>query len=104
MKVIHYFEYAWPEGVAPITLDKWVLTLSKDEQHLFNEAERRQRSYRSQTILNGDMSIVDSDSYAWRDEETANRNKGTDQEWLAFFKRYIQETQTIFTKREEREK
>lgn len=104
MKVIHYFEYTWPEGVVPVTLDKWVSTLSKDEQHLFYAAERRQRKYRSQAIRDGDMSMVGPNSYVWSDEETANRNKRTDLEWRAFFDRYILETQTVFTIREEREK
>jgi hypothetical protein len=103
MQVRHHFEYAWPEGVRPMLLHDWVATLSKEEQDRFYESERRQRAYRAEAIAEGLMDIAGPDTYVWRDEATAERNKRTDLEWKAFFDRYILETQTIFTVREERE-
>jgi hypothetical protein len=102
MKVIHHFEYSWPDGTTPITLQQWVNTLSTEEQECFRSAEKRQRLLRAQTIDNGTMSIAGPHSYEWQNNIVANINKKYDKEWRDFFDRYIKETGTIFKIREER--
>lgn len=100
MPVRHRFVYEWPTGVNPIRFDRWLMQLSQQEKQEFAQAKQQQILYRKQAIEQQQM-VIDHGSYVWRDEESARKNKPTDDVWYRYFKRYLDETQTIFRIEEE---
>ena len=101
MAVRHRFVYSWPPGVTPMTFDQWIHNLSEQEKKDFSEAKQRQIAYRTDAIKNGQMTI-DNGTYVWRDQTAAAQNKPTDDTWYQYFKRYLDETNTIFQIEEEK--
>ena len=97
MPVVEKFTYSWPEGVTPVTHFEWINRLSPEDRARYDAAAKRQHDHRAQAIAEGRM-IMDADNhkYTWRDDATAKENKPTDPEWLEFWYRYLEETQTIF--------
>ena len=100
MPVRQRFVYEWPDGVTPIKFDQWISNLPDQEKKEFFEAKQRQISHRTNAITNGQM-IIDHGTYVWKDQNTANLNKPTDDIWYQYFKRYLDETNTIFQVKEE---
>ena len=101
MPVRHIFVYEWPEGVQPITFDKWIQSLSQTEKQEFFEAKQRQINYRTQAI-DRQLMAIDHGTYVWADEQSALLNKPTDPVWYRYFQRYLADTQTKFKVEEEK--
>jgi hypothetical protein len=101
MPVRHRFVYRWPPGVDPVTFDAWIQNLNAEEKTEFFSARQRQISYRTQAIEQRLMDI-DNGTYVWKDQEAAVQNKPTDETWYRYFKRYLDETGTIFDIEEEK--
>jgi hypothetical protein len=102
MPVEQEFVYSTRDGQPPMPFNKWVETLPVSEQVQFRAAELRQFDLRDQAIARGDLVVVEGTGnindrvYIWKDEATAAKGKGTDPEWLVFFKRYQKENGITF--------
>ena len=106
MAVTHTFKYSVPEGKEFIRFEDWIASLSPEEQSEFHAAKTRQEAYRQEAIDRGDLvrdfSTVDpkdptsQPSYVWRDEETAKKNKPSDEIWRNYWDRWIKEVDVQF--------
>jgi hypothetical protein len=84
-----------------ITIWEWSKTLPEVEQQEFKDSERRQHAFRDRAIAEGLMQKV-GDNYIWRDEEAKQINKPHDPVWFKYWERYLQETGTEFSIKEEK--
>ena len=99
MGVRHEFKYTPAEGKEFVPLEIWVESLTADEQATFHASKARQLQYREEAIANGTLVVAgpaNDQHYVWKDEQAADKNKKADEEWRAFFDRWLVETNQKF--------
>ena len=103
MPIVHEHHYTVADGSQWIALHDWVKTLPGDQQTEFYAAEARQRSFRSQAIVQGNLALSPNPTntrgtidYVWKDEAAAQQNKPRDPIWYQYFVRYLKENNITF--------
>lgn len=92
MKTKQKFIQQTVDGRPYVSFHQWKTTLSPQDLFELQQAESRQFAYRDEAIARGDMYIDSTDgSYVWKDEETAQRGKMTDDVWYDYFERWRRE-------------
>jgi len=89
------FNYTVPDGKEFINFDTWAGEyLEQEDYNLWFQACKRQNEIMDKQ-QSEDKMTKDGDDYFW-DENTIKYEQPCDQEWLAFWNRYLDETGIAF--------
>ncbi len=98
MTVTQKFHYEWPEGTTPVSFNKWLLTLTKEEQDEYWVGRKNGDRLRQIAIDEGRM-IIDPQTgfYVWTDQASFEKGKENDPIWEKYWMRWQQETGVKFS-------
>ena len=97
MAITKKFTFSWPKGVKPVTQVEWSNSLSPSDREQYDAAISRQNSITLAAIAAGKLTVNNRNgNMSWvnpEDSDYYSNNK--DPIWVAFWNRFINETNVV---------